>query len=119
MKTYEITISSLFTGLVDYWGGDSKRWEDNAGCLFCHYTPATTYQDAVDIFVDDYSMGGDCDSFPEEITSKIIKDALEQQIGNANTIIEPAKYLDTEDYDEDDYELPVWIILIEIEKLTE
>ena len=119
LASYRITISHIYSGLLDYWGGNGDRWENNAGCLFCHYTSKTTYKEAVETFFEDYLMGGDCDSFPDDIPDDMIKTALEHQLGNNEKIIDPAKYLDEADDDEDDYESPVWIILVAVKKLTE
>ena len=65
-----------FSGFGDYWGGNGRRWDDNAGCLFAHYSTDTTLRDLVDMWVDDFNMGGDCDSFPENVTGKDVRSAI-------------------------------------------
>ena len=117
---YRITISHEYAGHIDFWQGNSKRWENNAACLFCPYTSKTTYKEAVETFFEDYLIGWECDNFPEKITDDMIKDVLNHQLGNSEKLIEPAKYLNEANDDTiDTHESPVWIILLEVEKLTE
>lgn len=71
-----ITVSHEFHGMSDYWGGNGRRWDDNAGCLFAYYDHNTTLRDCVDQWVDDFNMGGDCDSLPEDITGEDIREAI-------------------------------------------
>jgi hypothetical protein len=117
-----ITASYLYSGMVDYWGGDGRRWDNDAGCLFASYGPGTTVRDLVDQWVDDFNMGGDCDSLPEDIGDADIRDALLEMLtpeGRADydsgQVWEGS--LDCEESeDEDDFtEWPVCIILIECE----
>lgn len=73
---YKITASFEYSGMVDYWGGNGRRWDNNAGCLFAYYSTDTTLREIVDQWVDEYTMGGDCDEFPEEITEEDIRQAI-------------------------------------------
>jgi len=108
-----LTISHEFQGHSDYWSGNGRRWDDNAGCLFAHYGPETTLADLVDQWVDDFIVGGDCDTFPESVTS----DELRQAIVNAcnDSLDDLIDHDDWEDWNEDD-ESPVYIILAEYEE---
>ena len=63
-----------FNGLGDYWGGNGRRWDDDAGCLFATYGPRTTLQDVVEQWVMDFNSGGDCDTFPQDVTDKEVPD---------------------------------------------
>lgn len=71
-----LTATHLYDGLPDYWGGDGDRWDDNKGCLFSHYSTDTTLHDLVDGWINDWNMGGDCDSMPESIGEKEVRAAL-------------------------------------------
>jgi len=71
-----IHATYLFSGFIDFWGGDGARWDDNKGCLFSHYGVGTTLREIVDGWAEDFCNGGDCDSFPEEITDSDIRIAL-------------------------------------------
>lgn len=71
-----LSVMHEYFGLVDYWSGTGRRWDDNAGCLFAYYNADTTLRDCVNQWVDDYNSGGDCDSFPEDITSDDILAAI-------------------------------------------
>jgi hypothetical protein len=71
-----LTASYKYSGLPDYWGGNSRRWDDDAGCVFAYYGRNTTLRDIIDGAVDDFCMGGDCDSFDEEVTDSDVRAAL-------------------------------------------
>lgn len=55
----KITVSHEFVGFGDYWGGNGRRWDNDAGCAFAYYGRNTTLRDCVDQWVDDWGMGGD------------------------------------------------------------
>jgi len=55
----KITASYLYSGLPDYWGGDGRRHDNDAGCLFAFYGANTTLRDIIDSAVDDFCDGGD------------------------------------------------------------
>jgi hypothetical protein len=76
MKVTGMSATLIYSGMIDYWGGDGRRWDDDAGCLFAHYGPATTVRDIVDELCDDFCVGGDCDSFPEHIGDDEIRATL-------------------------------------------
>lgn len=121
----KITVSHEFAGWGDYWGGNGRRWDDNAGCLFAFYNGSTTLRDCVDQWCEEFWCGGDCDSFPEEVDVEDIRAAIlasftdqgradyesgalaEWAANIANTYGDK----DCEDCDE----TPVWIILVEVE----
>ena len=71
-----LNATFLFSGFIDYWGGDGARWEPNKGCLFAHYSTDTTVKDIIDELVDDFNWGGDCDSFPNDVTEDDVRQAL-------------------------------------------
>ncbi|MHC4301007.1 MAG: hypothetical protein ACYS7Y_27345 [Planctomycetota bacterium] len=71
-----ITATFEFSGMVDYWGGDGRRWDDNAGCLFTSYSTDTTLRDIVDGWVNDFCAGGDCDTLPEDVTESDVRAAI-------------------------------------------
>jgi hypothetical protein len=111
--------------MADYWGGNGRRWDDDAGCLFAHYGPLTTLRDIIDQLVDDYNSGGDCDSFPSSVSSNNVRAALLAMLtdkgrtdyaSNARSEFALA-YVEAngnEDEDEDDMgEFPVVIVLLE------
>jgi hypothetical protein len=117
-----ITVSHEYTGMSDYWGGNGRRWNDNAGCLFAYYDKDTTLRDCVDQWVSEFNSGGDCDAFPAGITSEDIRAAILDAMtpaGRADyesgALADCAKGCeDCEDCD--DYcESPVWIILVEVD----
>ena len=72
----KIKVSHEFHGYVDYWGGNGRRWDNDAGCLFAFYGRETTLRDCVDQWVDDFCMGGDCDSFPADIGADELREAI-------------------------------------------
>jgi hypothetical protein len=72
----KISVTSEYVGMPDYWSGNGRRWDDNAGCLFAFYNDETTLRCIIDQWVDDFWGGGDCDSFPEEVTSDDIRAAI-------------------------------------------
>jgi hypothetical protein len=71
-----IKATFLFSGMGDYWGGDSDRWEDSNGCLFSHYDGRTTLREIIDGAVNDFCAGGDCDSLHADITEDHVRAAL-------------------------------------------
>ena len=118
-----ITVSHEFHGYSDYWGGNGRRWDANAGCLFAFYDHSTTLKDCVDQWVDDYWQGGDCDSFPNDITQEDIREAILTTLLNdrgradyeSGALCEFAAECEQTDEDYDCLEYPVWIILVEID----
>jgi hypothetical protein len=121
----KINATFLYAGMADYWGGDGRRWDDNAGCLFAYYGRDTTLRELVDDWVEDFIAGGDCDSFPEDVTSEDIRAAILEMLSEqgrqdyeSGAISEFAQeFADANpDEDEDDGgESPVAIILVELE----
>jgi hypothetical protein len=71
-----VTASFEYNGLPDYWGGNGRRWDDNAGCIFAYYGAHTTLREIIDGAVDDFNAGGDCDSFPEDVDGEMVREAL-------------------------------------------
>jgi len=120
-KTKEIKVSYEYSGLSDYWGGNGRRWDNDAGCLFAFYGPDTTTKDCVDQWIEDFNPGGDCDSFPEEISGEDIRNAIlecfteqgkeDYYMGN---LCEPTKNADWDEYDPDMEEMPMYVILVEV-----
>ena len=120
-KTKEIKVSYEYSGLLDYWGGNGRRWDNNAGCLFTFYGPDTTTRECVEQWIEDFNTGGDCDSFPEEISGEDIRNAIlecfteqgkeDYYMGN---LCEPTKNADWDEYDPDMEEMPMYVILVEV-----
>lgn len=71
-----LTVKHEYSGFSDFWGGNGRRWDNNAGCLFAHYGANTRLWECVDQWVDDFMGGSDCDSFPENVTSEDIRAAI-------------------------------------------
>lgn len=59
----KLTATHLYNGLPDYWSGDGRRWDDDAGCLFAYYNGRTTLRELIDSAVDDFCMSGDFEAF--------------------------------------------------------
>jgi len=74
--TLKLTVSHEYSGMPDYWGGNARRWDDDAGCLFAHYGSGTTLRDCVDQWVDEFLAGGDCDNMPEDVGDNDVRDAI-------------------------------------------
>jgi len=127
-----LSVTHEYTGLIDYWSGNGRRWDDDAGCLFASYSTDTTLRDCVDAWCDDFSGGGDCDAFPEDIdtvslraailesfTDQGRKDYADRALAECATNfahangLKPGVPLDEQTTDDND-ELPVWIILVEL-----
>ena len=75
-----VDVSAEYDGYSDYWCGNGRRWDDNAGCLFASYDRNTTYGDLVDQWIDDFNGGGDCDSFPDWVDSDVIFEAIKNAL---------------------------------------
>ena len=58
----KLTISHEFRGMSDYWGGNGRRWDADAGCVFAYYGKDTTLRDCVNQWVEDFWNGGDFDN---------------------------------------------------------
>ncbi len=127
-----ITVTHEYTGLPDFWGGNGRRWDDNAGCLFASYGAGTTLKECVDEWCNDYWMGGDCDSFPEDVTQDDVRAAILDSLTEqgrkdyeSGAVAECAEeYAAHNDVDEDDeldgcYDFPFWVILVEITACSE
>ena len=77
-----ITVTHEFAGFGDYWGGNGRRNDRNAGCLFAYYGPGTTLKDCVDQWVEDYWNGGDFEHYDdgpdafEDVTQNDIRGAI-------------------------------------------
>ena len=159
-----IRVSHEFHGMSDYWGGNGRRWDKGAGCLFAFYGPDTTLRDCVDQWVDDYWQGGDFDAggdafkdiSGDDIREAILTDLLNER-GRAdydsgalcefaaeceddrvcNECGEPIGQphdddcayvaetgfgynVESDDCDDDDcFESPIWVILVEIDVCEE
>jgi len=72
-----LTVSLEYAGYSDYWGGNGRRWDHNAGCLFACYNGETTLRDLVDQWVEDYGMNGEHDADCwENISSADVRHAI-------------------------------------------
>lgn len=110
-----LRVTHEFCGYGDYWGGNGRRWDDDAGCLFAYYSPKTTLRECVDQWVYDFFNGGDCDTIDateEEVRAAILEAFTYQGRDDyeRGAICDPAN--DLEDFDEDG-ESPIWVLLIE------
>jgi len=79
----KLTIDFMYTGMVDYWGGDSDRWKDNCGCVFASNDNETTLRDLESqILAELFDMGTDFDLKPafDDITSSDIKEAYQNAL---------------------------------------
>ena len=130
--TVKLTVTHEYSGLGDYWGGNGRRWDDNAGCLFAFYGAGTTLRDCVDQWVNEFCAGGDCDSLPDEVTEDDVRNAILAALTDqgradyesgavAECAVEYAEIngFDGEE-DEDEFdESPIWVILVECEVCSE
>lgn len=72
-----LTASYEYSGMPDYWGGNGRRWDRDAGCLFAYYNGSTTLRDIVDQLVDDYGNNGEHeDDCWESIDSEDVRQAI-------------------------------------------
>ncbi len=71
-----LTAEFLYSGIIDYWGGNGDRWDDDKGCVFASYGKGTTVRDIVDSAIVDFIGGGDCDFFPTDVTDNDVRLAL-------------------------------------------
>ena len=71
-----VMASYEYSGMGDYWGGNGRRWDKDAGCLFAYYGRDTTLGDIVDMLCEDYWSGGECDEFPEGVSTDMIREAI-------------------------------------------
>lgn len=72
-----IQVSHEFHGYSDYWGGNGRRWDVGAGCLFASYGPDTSLRDCVDQWVSDFYIGGDFEPGYDVESGKSFRDAFE------------------------------------------
>lgn len=129
----KITVTHEYAGLLDYWGGNGRRFDNDAGCLFAGYGAGTTLRDCVDQWCDDFWMGGDCDSFPDDVSQDDIRTTILASLTRqgrddyeSGALAEcAADYgaingIHDQDHDfEDCGDSPVWVILVEITVCSE
>lgn len=72
----KFTATYIYSGNPDYWRGNGDQWDDDKGCVFASYGSRTTLQQLVEDAVSDFNMGGDFDSFPEDVSDDDIREAL-------------------------------------------
>jgi len=78
-----LTASFEYVGMCDYWGGNGRRWDADAGCVFAYYGPTTTLREVIEGAAEDYNDTGDFypaeegapDLF-EDITAEDVKAAI-------------------------------------------
>lgn len=123
----KVHASFEYVGYSDYWGGNGRRWDRNAGCAFAFYGKETTLKDIVDQWVEDTWMGGDgFEDWPEEIGDDDIRAAILDMLSDAGradydsgALCEWAADLEDcdcgeEDCDCDEYcESPIAVVLLE------
>lgn len=105
-----VNVCYEYQGYSDYWGGNGRRWDDNAGCLFAFYDNCTTYGDLVDQWVSDFNCSGDCDDFPEWVTADMVRQAcLDALRVSPDTLVDPDCEVGNND------ESPIYVVLVEID----
>lgn len=118
----KVRATYLYSGLSDYWGGDGRRWDNDAGCVFAYYDGSTTLGDLFDQMIDDFHMGGDFlpgdngEDVWEDITDEDIHEALMgclNAVGRRN-YENDVPWDDSVECDENS-EYPVCIFLLELE----
>jgi len=76
----KLTVSHEFMGWGDYWGGNGRRWDADAGCVFAYYGKDTTLRDCVDQWVDDFLYGNgdfiDGDPVWDKVSDVDIRNAI-------------------------------------------
>lgn len=114
--TRTVYADYLYSGMVDYWGGDGRRWDDNAACLFAWYSRGTTLKGIIEDLVSDAECGSDAEKIPEDITTDSIRTALLDMLSDSGMrdYESGAAYLPADCLDDDDgmSELPVMIVLL-------
>jgi hypothetical protein len=116
-----LSMTYKYSGYSDYWSGNGDRWDDNKGCLFAFYGPNTTLRDLEDQLVHDFIMGSDCDQKQafDDISESDIRKAFQEMLSpdgredyRKGVLWEGASEL--EDWS-DDYESPIFVVLVEVE----
>jgi hypothetical protein len=124
----KLHASFEYAGLPDYWGGNGRRWDDDAGMLFAYYGGFTTLHDIVEQWIDDFGFNGEFDSpvwddvSDEEIRAAVMAGLTEQGLADyhSHALSEwSADYADandmTEDSEDDDFgDSPIAVLLLEI-----
>lgn len=127
MSNPNVSASFIYSGLSDYWSGDGARWDDNKGCLFASFGPATTLKELIDALADDYTSGGDCDEKPafEEVSREDVLSALLTMLSDegrrdyeTGALCKWASQLNANDWDEDG-ESPQVIVMLTVEPAEE
>lgn len=128
-----IVASFEYAGMADYWGGNGRRWDNDAGCLFAYYGKGTTLREIIDSAADDFSMSGEFDDmawddFDSDDVRSALLDCLTDQgrrdykndaVSECALEYAAANGLDVcvtdEDCDDDEFsESPVCIFLLEL-----
>lgn len=100
-----VTASFLYSGVGDFWVGNGRRWDDDAGCVFASYGPGTTCGEIVDQWVDDFNSGGDFvgkDAF-NEVSDAELRSELQGLFRNWETDKDKPfdDTLDSDEFEED------------------
>lgn len=77
----KITATFEYSGHADYWGGNGRRWDRNAGCAFAFYGRDTTLRDIIDQWVQD-TWTNDAD-LPDCISDDDIREAILNMLTDA------------------------------------
>lgn len=124
MYTWKVKLiaSVIHTGMSDYWSGNSRRWDADAGCLFASvYSPKMTYREMLDALIEDYhNVGYDCDFIDpmwEAMSDNDLKEAL-YQLSSSEDLDTPV-LPDMEEPGEDDCEFPQIIVLLEMKVVVD
>ena len=72
-----IVASLEYAGMSDYWGGNGRRWDTDAGCVFAYYGKGTTLSELIDSAADDFSLSGEFDDMAwDDFDSDDVRAAL-------------------------------------------
>ena len=80
----KIVASFEYAGMSDYWGGNGRRWDGDAGCVFAYYGRDTTLRELIDSAAEDFTMNGDFedpvwDGFDSDDVRAALLDCLSKQ----------------------------------------
>lgn len=88
-RAANVSVTYEYRGHPDFWGGNGRRWDSNAGCLFASYDRNTTYADLIDSLVDDFDQGGDFEDCPDWVDSEVIRQAIKNSfVGDMSDIVD-------------------------------
>lgn len=110
-----ISARYQYDGMVDYWSGNGRRWDDDAGCLFAYLHRGITCLQVIDQLANDYADTCDFDHpIWQSVSSEGIRKTLLSMVQDPEDLDRPLEGY--EDLQEDENtESPVFVVLIEID----